>query len=67
LEGQGKFIDESNDQRYVGGFKGGKFEGKGKASIGCDLSYEGEFRNGEFEGKGVFLNWNEGEYKGSFN
>ena len=39
---------------YEGGYKKGKFEGKGSFTFSDGRRYEGQFKNGEKHGKGTF-------------
>lgn len=57
--GQGEFIwaeakNPGEDQRYVGEFKNGLFEGKGTLYIVGGEYYEGTFKNNEFDGEGAY-------------
>lgn len=66
-EGYGVYITIT-EQKYMGDFKNGKFEGNGIFTImsGFLGKYEGEFKNGLFHGKGeVIGSWEfyEGEFR----
>ena len=51
---------------YIGDWKNGKKNGKGKLMIGKNSYYEGDFVNGEINGKGKRVFANGSEYEGDF-
>ena len=51
---------------YVGDWKGGKKNGKGRFTIGKSGYYEGEFLDGEITGKGYRVFGNKATYEGEF-
>jgi hypothetical protein len=62
--GFGKYIDVSSDATYIGYYKDGKHDGKGKLTFGQKSEYpnryyDGEWKNGKRHGHGVNF-WGEG-------
>lgn len=63
--GFGKYVDVSQDATYIGYFKNGQYDGKGRVSFGQNSEYpnryyDGEWKNGKRHGYGVKF-WGNGE------
>ena len=63
LEGSGSLI-APNGERYVGEFKGGKYNGQGTEIIPNGNKYEGEWKDGNFNGHGTYTFSNGGSFVG---
>ena len=63
LEGSGSLI-VPNGERYVGEFKGGKYNGQGTEIIPNGNKYEGEWKDGNFNGHGTYTFSNGGSFVG---
>lgn len=69
--GYGKYTDVSEDATYIGFFKNGKHDGKGKLTFGRNSSspnsyYDGDWKNGMPNGYGVKFWPDQGTYIGSW-
>jgi hypothetical protein len=59
-DGFGTYIDVSEDAKYIGGWKDGKFHGKGKLTFGAKSKYpnryyDGDWINGKQHGNGIMF------------
>ena len=50
---------------YIGDFKSGKYDGKGKFTFADGAIYDGDMHNGKFHGFGIWCNESE-EYYGEW-
>ena len=63
-DGLGKLLVRASGNSYAGGFKNGKFSGKGKMVYGNGMGYEGDWVDGLRHGYGKMTYANGEQYEG---
>ena len=65
LNGEGTWVSGSGIYKYVGGFRNGKWDGKGVLKDGAN-TYDGEWKRGDQSGKGEYIWANGDKYIGEW-